>query len=89
MLSTISIPRLPEAHEKAEEIQKCTDEASGDHVMPSLLNMYDSVLNATGFTRLDIQPSTHKREDDASRIHTSRRRPPQMLCACPPEMTFL
>jgi hypothetical protein len=30
--------------------------------MPSLLNMYDSVLNATGFTRLDIQTSTYKRE---------------------------
>jgi hypothetical protein len=28
--------------------------------------MYDSVLNATGFTRLDIQKSTYKREGDVS-----------------------
>jgi hypothetical protein len=63
-LCTISILRLPEAHEKAEEGRKRTDEASRDHVMPSLLNMYDSVLKATGFTRLDIQTSVYKRDDD-------------------------
>jgi hypothetical protein len=37
--------------------------------MPSLLNMYDSVLNATGFTRLDIQTLTYKREKTMLRIY--------------------